>query len=169
LQALNDPAALYGWRRVMQQHQVNLYGEHDRYLQQRTNQANLDAARRTFIGMAEQSIRAGEGDPAKIHQRMQTEFARVSQLHRLTPDQTNAAIFSAARSIAEQGIPGDPMLGVSIVREMLLGKRGDLPPLGQSNQYAHLTNQVIELAERQAGELQRKLANETVYQPARTQ
>ena len=115
------------------------------------------------------SIAAGERDPAAIHQRMLGATPRAGALYRLTPAQTNAAMFSAARSIAEQGIPGNPDLGVQLVREMLLGQRTGadgrtMPPLGNSEQYAHLSNQVIEAAQRRAGELQRTLNRESIVQ-----
>jgi hypothetical protein len=157
----------FGWNRTMLHFQQQLYAEHDNYLQQRTLQANLDAAHRAFYGIATEAIAGGERDPRAIHQRMLEALPRTQQMHLLTPQQANAALFSAARSIAEQGIPGNPQLAVSLAREMLLGERTGangqrLPALGNSNEYAHLTNQVIEAAQRRAGELQRNLETETI-------
>jgi hypothetical protein len=157
----------FGWNRTMLHYQHQLYAEHDNYLQQRTLQANLDAAHRAFYGIATEAIAGGERDPRTIHQRMLEALPRTQQMHLLTPQQANAALFSAARSIAEQGIPGNPQLAVSLAREMLLGERTGangqtLPALGNSNEYAHLTNQVIEAAQRRAGELQRNLETETI-------
>ena len=147
--------------------QERLYAEHDRYLVERTTQANLDAAHRDFYGIATEAIASGERNPQAIHRRMLDATQRAGQVYRLTPAQTNAALFSAARSIAEQGIPGNPDLAVSLVREMLLGPRPGpngttLPPLGNSEQYAHLTNQIVEAAQRRAGEHQRTLNLETI-------
>jgi hypothetical protein len=159
----------FGWRRMMQGFQERLYAEHDNYLVQRTTQANLDRAHQDFYGIASDAVAAGERDPSVIHQRMLGATGRAGQVYRLTPAQTNAAMFSAARSIAEQGIPGNPDLAVQVVREMLLGPRTgadgrSMPPLGNSEQYAHLTNQVIEAAQKRAGELQRTLNLETIVQ-----
>jgi len=157
----------FGWNRMMQGFQERLYAEHDQYLQQRTLQANLDAAHSAMYGIATEAIAGGERDPRAIHRRMQEALPRIQQMHLLTPQQANAAAFSAARSIAEQGIPGNPQLGLDLAREMLLGERTGangqrLPALGTSNEYAHLTNQVIEAAEKRAAELQRPLERETI-------
>jgi hypothetical protein len=165
--ALPSDAVRSGFNRRMLGFQQRLYAEHDQYLGQRTLQANLDAAHGAFYGIATDAIRAGERDPKVIHQRMQAAIPRIQQLHLVTPQQANAALFSAARAIAQQGIPGNPQLAVAIVREVLLGARTGtngqtLAPLGASNEYAHLTNQVIEAAQRVAGEHQRKLDTQTI-------
>jgi hypothetical protein len=157
----------FGWNRSMLHFQGRLYAEHDRYVQERTLQANLDAGHRAMYGIATEAIRGGERNPQAIHQRMQAALPRTMQMHLLTPQQANAALFSAARSIAEQGIPGNPQLGLNLVRELLLGERRGangqaLPPLGSGNEYAHLTNQVIEAAQRRAGELQRTLHQRSI-------
>ena len=161
------PGVLLGWRRVMTEEQQRLYADQNQHIQERTLQANFDAAHSAFYGIATNEVASGVRDPKAIHEKMQEALPRLQQLHLLTPKQANAALFSSARAIAEQGIPGNPGLAVDIVREMLLGERRGangqvLAPLGGSAEYAHLTNQTIEAAQKKAGELQRTLETETI-------
>ncbi len=151
------PGVLHGWRNRVEEYRQQLYTEHDGYYAQRTKEANQDAAYKDLYGTAVGAVNLGERDPVKIHGAMREAFAKTSKIHLLSPAETDEAMAVAGKSIADQGIPGNPQLGVDLVKEIFLGQRDGVPPLGTSAKYADLANKTIEQAQKTAGELQRKL------------
>ncbi|MTD92880.1 hypothetical protein GIW81_00870 [Hyphomicrobium sp. xq] len=150
-------AALYGYRKQMDAFRKQLIAEQTAYSEKRTKEANLDAAYKDLYGTAVGSVSSGERDPAKIHANMRDAFDKTRRIHMLTPGETDEAMAVAANSIAVQGIPGNPALGVELVKEIFLGARDGAPPLGGSAKYADIASKTIEQAQKTAGELQRKL------------
>lgn len=159
--ALPSDGSLYGWRKQMLGYQKQLYAEHDGFVTQRTKEKNLDGAYRDLYQTAVGAVASGERDPLKIHGAMREAFAKTAKVHLLSPQETDAAMAVVAKSIADQGIPGNPQLGVDIVKEIFLGSRDGVPPLGNSAQYADAAVKTIESAQKTAGDLQRKLNLET--------
>ncbi|MEI9901010.1 MAG: hypothetical protein WDN31_13715 [Hyphomicrobium sp.] len=150
-------AAHLGYRRQMEGYRRQLIGEQTDYVAKRTKEANLDASYKDLYNTAVGSIGTGERDPVKIHGAMRETFEKTRKLHMLTPAETDEAMAVAANSIATQGIPGNPDLGVQLVKEIFLGAREGVAPLGNSAKYADVANKTIEQAQKTAGELQRKL------------
>ncbi len=149
--------ARHGYYNQMLKYRQQLKTEHDAFYAQRTKEANLDAAYKDLYGTAVGSVATGERDVAKIHGNMREAFEKTRKLHLLTPAEADDAMAVAANSIAVQGIPGNPQLGVDLVREIFLGSRDGVPPLGSSAKYADISVKTIEQAETTARELQRKL------------
>jgi hypothetical protein len=156
------PSSRPAWTRFMADAQQALYGEHNQFVAARTKDYAMDTAGGQLYGVMSDAIGAGDKDPVVIRQKMQDAFKTVKGLYQLTPQEADKAMFSTARSIAEQGIPGNPDLGPQLVREILLDPRGGVGPIGLKAEFAHDSNVVIELATKKAGELKRELQTNAI-------
>ncbi|CAN1723798.1 protein of unknown function [Hyphomicrobium sp. 1Nfss2.1] len=141
----------------MDGYRKRLIEEQTAFVGQRTKEANLNVAYKDLYGTAVGSVATGERNVETIHANMRDAFEKTRKLHLLTPTEADDAMAVAANSIATQGIPGNPQLGVDLVKEIFLGQRAGVPPLGSSAKYADVPVKTIEQAETTARELQRKL------------